>query len=99
MAKKVSHSKEFSFEESLAELEGIVEEMESGELPLEDIIQKYEKGMGHLAVCDRKLKEAEKKIRKLTKNESGEPVEEDFEDGAVSADEAKSSGEEDVSLF
>lgn len=58
-----------NFEESLAKLEVIVERMESGELPLEEIICSYESGMELLSVCDRLLGEAENKIRLLTQPE------------------------------
>ena len=77
MAKKATDTKSLTFETSLNKLEQIVEDMESGELPLEKIINKYEEGMEHLKVCDDKLAEAEVKIRKLTRDDQGEVVEED----------------------
>jgi len=78
MAKKAADSKPPTFEASLSKLEQIVDDMESGELPLEEIIEKYEEGMGYLKVCDDKLAEAEVKIRKLTRDDEGELTEEDM---------------------
>lgn len=53
-------------------LESVVEEMESPELPLEKIIERYEEGMKLIGVCQEKLQAAEKKIELLTRSQSGE---------------------------
>ena len=63
---------ELPFEEALNRLETIVEAMESGELPLEKLLAKYEEGMKLAAVCQEKLAEAEVKIQRLEKTASGE---------------------------
>ena len=60
------------FEEALKKLEGIVETMESGELPLEALLARYEEGMRLLKICQEKLAEAELKIQQLEKNAAGE---------------------------
>jgi exodeoxyribonuclease VII small subunit len=60
------------FEEALKKLEGIVEAMESDELPLETLIARYEEGMKLAKVCQEKLAEAELKIQQLEKNADGE---------------------------
>ena len=60
------------FEEALKHLEAIVEEMESEELPLETLIQRYEEGVKLVQVCQAKLAEAELKIQKLEKDAGGE---------------------------
>jgi len=83
---KSGKAQESTFEASLERLESIVEEMESGEMPLEQIINRYEEGMKHLAVCDKKLTEAEVRIRKLTENEKGEFVETDSVPGETDAE-------------
>lgn len=57
-----------SFETAMSDLQLIVESMEQGELPLEDLIQSYEKGMKLVKICRDKLGEAEQKIEVLTKN-------------------------------
>jgi len=60
------------FEESLKKLEGIVEAMESEELPLETLLAKYEEGTRLAKSCQDKLAEAELKIQQLEKTPSGE---------------------------
>jgi len=60
------------FEEALGRLESIVEAMETGDLPLEALLAKYEEGMKLAAVCQEKLAEAEVKIQQLEKTASGE---------------------------
>jgi len=58
-----------NFEAGLAELEKIVKEMESGELPLERTIELFEKGMELSEMCRKQLVEAETRIEMLTKKE------------------------------
>lgn len=65
-------SSDLSFEEALQQLEAIVEQMESDELPLESLLTQYEQGTRLAAVCQKKLAEAELKIQKLEKNAAGE---------------------------
>ena len=60
------------FEEALEKLESIVEAMESGELPLESLLAKYEEGTRLAKICQSKLSEAELKIQQLEKNAAGE---------------------------
>lgn len=62
---------ELPFEEALKKLEAIVEQMESGELPLEQLLSRYEEG-SHLAkVCQTRLAEAELRIQQLEKTADG----------------------------
>ena len=56
------------FEEALKKLEGIVEAMESDDLPLEILLAKYEEGAKLVKVCREKLSDAELKIQQLEKN-------------------------------
>ncbi len=71
------------FEDALKKLEGIVEAMESDDLPLETLLARYEEGTRLVKVCQEKLAEAELKIRQLEKNAAGEmklkPFETDVE--------------------
>jgi exodeoxyribonuclease VII small subunit len=60
------------FEEALKKLEGIVEAMESDELPLETLLAKFEEGSKLTKICREKLSEAELKIQQLEKNAAGE---------------------------
>jgi exodeoxyribonuclease VII small subunit len=64
-----------SFEKAMAELETIVQELESGNMPLEKAISKYEEGMQLSKFCTQKLDEAEKKITLLMKTNNGGVVE------------------------
>jgi exodeoxyribonuclease VII small subunit len=60
------------FEEALKKLESIVSSMESGELPLETLLAKYEEGTKLAQLCQAKLAEAELKIQQLEKDATGE---------------------------
>jgi exodeoxyribonuclease VII small subunit len=60
-----------SFETGLAKLETIVESMESGEIPLAELLAKYEEGSALLKLCEARLKEAELKIEQLKKQKDG----------------------------
>lgn len=68
-----------SFEAALAKLEGIVDSMESAEVPLAELLAKYEEGSKLLKVCEGRLKEAELKIEKLKKAKDGGAAFEPFE--------------------
>lgn len=64
-----------SFEESLNELEAVVKELESGDLPLEEALQRFEKGVELSRACRRQLEEAERKVEiLLKKNDTVEPA-------------------------
>ena len=65
--------KELSFEESLENLEEIVKKLETGEVPLDDAIEEFNKAMKLAKSCDDKLKSAEEAITKLVK-ENGDIV-------------------------
>lgn len=56
-----------SFEAALSKLEGIVESMETGEVPLADLLARFEEGNKLLKHCETRLKEAELKIEQLKK--------------------------------
>ncbi len=60
-----------SFEAALAKLEAIVDSMEQGEVPLAELLAKYEEGSRLLKVCESRLKDAELKIEKLKKAKDG----------------------------
>ena len=62
------------FEDALKKLENIVEAMESGELPLETLLTKFEEGTRLIKACQSKLEEAELTLSKLEKNSEGELV-------------------------
>jgi exodeoxyribonuclease VII small subunit len=60
-----------SFETALTKLETIVESMETGEVPLADLLAKFEEGNKLLRHCEGRLKEAELKIEQLKKERDG----------------------------
>ena len=70
-----------SFEAALGQLEAIVESMESGEVPLAELLAKFEEGTKLLKVCEARLKDAELKIEQLKKQKDGAVVFEKFETG------------------
>ena len=57
--------KKKSFEASLEELEQIVKTLETGDLPIEEAVKKFETGMACSKFCMEKLDEIEKKVTKL----------------------------------
>ena len=61
--------KSADFEQSLARLEELVDEMESGELGLEAMIKHFEEGSKLVETCSKKLNEVEQKIEKLVKKD------------------------------
>jgi exodeoxyribonuclease VII small subunit len=63
---------EMPFQEALQKLETIVEAMESGDLPLETMLARFEEGTKLARQCQAKLEEAEIKIQQLEKNAAGE---------------------------
>ena len=67
-----------NFEESLKRLEKIVEQMERGDLPLEDSIKLFEEGMQLSAECKTQLEEAEGKVQILMKQRDGSMKAEPF---------------------
>lgn len=67
------------FEAALAKLEAIVESMESGDVPLAELLAKFEEGSKLLKVCEVRLKDAELKIEQLKKQKDGTVGFEKFE--------------------
>ncbi len=71
-----------NFEEAMQKLEKITQDLEEGNLPLEESLKKFEEGMRLVNFCEKKLEEVEKRIRILIKEEdklrleSWQPVEE-----------------------
>ena len=76
-----SNSK-LSFESALGKLESIVESMESGEVPLAELLAKFEEGTKLLKVCEGRLKDAELKIELLKKQKNDAVTFEKFETGS-----------------
>jgi len=68
-----------SFEQALKELEMIVKNLEGGATNLDESLENYEIGIKLVRRCNTLLDDAEKKVKKLARNEAGEVIEEDFE--------------------
>jgi exodeoxyribonuclease VII small subunit len=54
-----------SFEDALAELEGIVRRLEGGQVKLDDAIQSYERGAQLKRHCEKKLNEAQQRVDRI----------------------------------
>lgn len=68
-----------SFEESLKRLETVVDQLERGELTLEESLKLFEEGVNITAACKRELDAAEGKVQMLVKQRDGSLKPEDFE--------------------
>ena len=71
----MSSTKKFNLEKSLADLEELVDELESGDLPLEKALKKFEEGIKLTRGCQAALKEAEQKVEVLLSSAGGEDLE------------------------
>ena len=71
---------EKKFETALTRLEEIVEELEKGDLPLEESLKYFEEGIKLSRVCNKRLEEAERKVQILLKDRSGAMVAKPFEE-------------------
>lgn len=74
----MTKSKSYPFEQSLAQLEGLVEKMEAGELTLEESLQTFEEGIRLTRECQQALTKAEQKV-KLLVEQNGQTRTEDFD--------------------
>ena len=79
MTEKKKAEEKQSFEQALARLEKIVDEMDSGELDLDKMVDRFEEGSKLIKTCTAKLNEVEAKIEKLVKKD-GEIVAEPLDD-------------------
>jgi exodeoxyribonuclease VII small subunit len=78
MARKEPGGKKF--ESALEDLEQVVEQLESGELSLEESLAAFERGVGLVKFCNQRLNEVEKKIELLVKDKEGKLQLQAFED-------------------
>jgi len=70
--------KNLNFEKSLTDLEKLVEELEQGDLNLEDALTKFEKGIALTTECQQVLQKAELKVQELVEK-NGKLLEKDFD--------------------
>ncbi|MCH8335686.1 MAG: exodeoxyribonuclease VII small subunit [Proteobacteria bacterium] len=71
--------KSINLEKSLADLEALVGELESGDLPLDKAMKKFEEGIKLTRGCQAALKEAEQKVEILLRSAGGEGALEKFD--------------------
>lgn len=72
-------AKNLSFEASVNELENIVDNLEHGEVTLEQALNLFENGIKLTKSCQEILDKAEQKVNVLLKGENGEPVKKPFD--------------------
>lgn len=72
----MSSTKKFNLEKSLADLEELVDELESGDLPLEKAMKKFEDGIKLTRGCQSALNDAEQKVEILLKDAGSEELDE-----------------------
>ncbi|WP_353256726.1 exodeoxyribonuclease VII small subunit [Hyphomonas sp.] len=72
---KIKPVDKMSFEEALAELEGIVRQLETGDVELEKSIEIYERGAALKAHCEARLKSAELKVEQIVQGTNGPTTE------------------------
>lgn len=79
--------KKHTFETALQQLEQIVAQMESSDLPLDECVEYYERAVKLAEICTKELEAARRRIELLRRNEKGEPVTEPLtlEDEATTA--------------
>jgi exodeoxyribonuclease VII small subunit len=78
MTKKMSGERDF--EAALKELEQIVEQLEAGDLPLEQSLELFEQGVRLSRDCQKRLDEAERRVEILLKDEAGRYTPSPFEE-------------------
>lgn len=78
MSKETVGSEGFAFEQSLAELEALVRNMESGDMSLEESLKAFEQGIRLTRDCQKALTDAEQKVQKLLE-QNGELITEPFD--------------------
>ena len=101
MAKSSEAPNEQTFETAIGRLEGLVEEMERDDLPLERLIVNYEEGIKLVKTCQQKLAEAEKKIEIIQRQANADPELKAFdpEARADSPGPLRKPGPRDANLF
>jgi len=80
MPKTETCTETVDFEKALAELEGVVKQLEAGNLPLEKSLALFERGVRLARACKEKLAEAELKVSQLVKDKQGLFAEEPFKE-------------------
>lgn len=72
-------SADLTFEQALAQLEEVLAALETGDLSLDESLARYEMGVALTEFCERKLEEAELRVRKWQPDDTTEPLD-DWQD-------------------
>lgn len=70
----MENTKDLTFEQAFEQLGEVVQQLESGELPLEQSLALFERGMALARLCEGRLDDAEQKVQKLVGSEAEGPV-------------------------
>lgn len=81
MATRKKDEEPKSFEDALQRLDAIVAKLEEDQLPLDEMLARYEEGVALARYCGEKLEAAEQKVRLITKQAGGTVKLEEFDDG------------------
>jgi exodeoxyribonuclease VII small subunit len=73
--KKTKGTEGLDFEKALAELEALVARMEKGDLPLEQALESFERGIELTRLCQSALKDAEQKVQVLVSRDGKQSLE------------------------
>jgi exodeoxyribonuclease VII small subunit len=65
MTKKKEKPQQVSFESALGALNDVVKSMESGTMPLSELVAKYEEGVRYLRICEAQLKHADMRVQQI----------------------------------
>jgi exodeoxyribonuclease VII small subunit len=76
---KKSDTSDLKFEDAMAQLEEVVRKLEAGDVPLEDSLAAFEKGVGLVRILHARLDAVQEKIEELTRTERGELETKPFE--------------------
>ena len=92
----MAESNQTKFEDELADLEGIVSQIDSGELSLEESIAAFERGVALVRALNQKLDEVERRVEVLIRDSRGDLKRTPYQSDALSK-EAERDEEDDVS--
>lgn len=97
--KKTAAAPSRNFEQAMTALEEIVRELERGDLPLEDSLKLFEQGVKLSRECQDRLRQAERRIEMLLRDDQGQSVVAEFASADESSNDAVSELRDDETLF
>ncbi len=87
-----STSETVTFEQAMTRLESLVDEMENGRLPLEDLVSRFDEGIRLSQVCGQRLEEARHRVEIITRNAEAAPAVAPFDPASPPVEEAENAG-------